>query len=60
MADYEREAVRAGTMSFEPTWSPFDWRGAAVVGLMWAVGTVLVAARSVTAVALARWVWGKG
>lgn len=59
VAPYELEAVRDGTMKFEPTWQPFDWPGTVIVGLIWAIGTILATIGALGAVAVTRWVRGK-
>lgn len=59
VAPYELEAVRAGTMKFETSWRPTDWDGAAITGIIWAVGTLLATLSVLCALGIARWVWGK-
>jgi hypothetical protein len=58
VAPYELEAVRAGTMKFETSWRPTDWPGAAITGIIWAVGTILATVAALSAVAAVKWVWG--
>jgi hypothetical protein len=58
VAPYEVADVRKGTMKFETSLKPFDGASTLVAGLMWAIGTLLVGAACIGAVALARWVWG--
>jgi hypothetical protein len=59
VAPYELAEVRAGTMNFETAWKPFDWPGTVIVGVLWAVGTILVTVAALSAVGMARWVWGR-
>lgn len=55
----ELDEVRAGTMKFETSWKPFYWQNTAVVGLLWAFGTLFATLLALTAIAATRWVWGK-
>src|SRR5262249_18365402 len=55
----ELDAVRTGTMKFETGWEPFDWLGTIIMGLLWAIATVLLTVGVLIIVNLGRWVWGK-
>lgn len=58
VAPYELEAVREGTMEFRSYHEPFDWPGAAIVGVLWAMATIFITFAVLSAIELARWVWG--
>lgn len=55
----EVEQVRQGTMTFETTYQPFDWQGAAIMGIAWAALTLLTLLAILSAIAVARWIWGQ-
>lgn len=59
VALHELEAVRAGTMEFKTPWDPFDWRGSAIVGALWAVLAIAATALILIIIAIGRWVWGR-
>ncbi|WP_457300186.1 hypothetical protein [Phyllobacterium sp. P5_D12] len=59
VAPFELEMVRNGTLKFETPGKPFDWAGTVIVGLLWAVSTVLFTIAVLSVVSMVRWVWGE-
>ncbi len=59
VSPHELQAVRDGTMEFKPYESPFDWPGSAIVGVLWALATILGTVAILGTIALGKWVWGR-